>query len=116
MNNSLPNIKKEGIIEKIKNAFGQIFIKMKKQTVQSINQMNAQGNNIVELGKTDILFDLQKQIANEKIASNDEVLLELQKKIKNGEMQIDELTDKELDELIELYKMQIAKKKLKLAN
>ena len=116
MNYNLPKIKKDGILDKIKNVFAKLFAGNKTQPANHKETSEKCEKTSVEYNKIDLLSNLQNQIVSEEIVSGNEILLQLQRKIKNNEMQIAELTDDELDRLIELYETQIESKKKKLEN
>lgn len=100
-NENLPQVIKENIFVRIKNWFKSFFSKKEEPIVKVIEEDNKlkqdQSNFIEEL----------------KVEDNTEIL-EIQNKLKLNIIKISDLTDAQLKKMIELYKLQIEKKEIKL--
>lgn len=100
MNNNLPQLRKEGLLEKIKNYFLKIF--RKKERFENQNPDTVEN----EVSKNEFIENIKVE--------NKDMILMLQRKIKEKQIEISDLTDEQLDEMLELYKSQIEEKKIKL--
>lgn len=103
MNKNLPQLRKEGLLQKIKYWFLNIFGKKEKLENQIQDMIEEVEKEITE----------KNFIENIKVENKDKILM-LQRKIKEKQIEISDLTDEELDEMLELYKSQIEEKKVKL--
>lgn len=107
MNNNLPQIKQDGILERIKNWFKRLFkgeeIEVKEPLQDTIEEIDKQ---VEEIKKDTFRKNIQ-------LESKDKILA-LQRKLKEKKIEISDLTNEELDEMIELYKKQIEEKNNKL--
>lgn len=107
MNKNLPEIKREGIFERIGRWFRKLFKKEEviiEEPVQTA--MDEIDKQVEEIKKVSFRESIQ-------VESKDKILA-LQRKLKEKQIEISDLTDEELDEMIELYKKQIGEKKNKL--
>ena len=102
MNNNLPQIKKDGIFEKLRKWLNGLL------GIEKISEEE----HIQEKDKPLNENDFRKSI---QVESKDAILA-LQRKLKENQIEISDLTDKELDEMIELYKKQIEERKISQGN
>ncbi len=98
---NLPQVLKENIFVRIKKWFKSFFLKKEKSTEKVIEE-----DKNIKLGQSNFKEEL-------KIEDNAEIL-EIQNKLKLNKIKISDLTDTQLQKMIELYKMQIEKKEIKL--
>lgn len=100
-NENLPQVIKENILVRIKNWFKRFIFKKEKTTEKVI-----EGDKNIKLDKSNFIEEL-------KVEDNTEIL-KIQNNLKLNKIKISDLTDTQLQKMIELYKMQIEKKEIKL--